>query len=202
MHPSCAAFIALQDFNRRSCLSPKRQAPSVDFRSTSEFITGSPCHPAGCPAGRTTLPLLDFLALRHSLKLADTCLGSRSLRCPGPRARFGYLLRGSYHQPSRRFRIGASMGFALQGVPFAAIGTPLGAHALLPLPVPRCCSEELDLGTQPASGPCSCDESVQSPTPSGAGRRSLPGVRPSRVFSHPTWRSLWSRRLPSRPLTA
>jgi hypothetical protein len=67
-------------------------------------------------------------------RLVDTCLGGGSLRRPAPRARFGYLLRGSYHQPSRRLRAGASMGFTLQGVPFAAIGAPLGAHALLPLP--------------------------------------------------------------------
>jgi hypothetical protein len=34
--------------------------PSVDFHSSTEFITGSPCRPAGFPAGQTTLPLLDF----------------------------------------------------------------------------------------------------------------------------------------------
>ena len=34
--------------------------PSLDFRSSSELFTENPCRPAGCPAGRTTLPLLDF----------------------------------------------------------------------------------------------------------------------------------------------
>jgi len=35
--------------------------PSLDFRSPSELITGNPRRPAGKPAGRTTLPLVDFL---------------------------------------------------------------------------------------------------------------------------------------------
>jgi hypothetical protein len=43
---------------------------------------------------------------------------------------------------------------------------------------------------QPASGPCSCNESVLSPESNDSGRRSLPGFRPSRACSHPTWRSL------------
>jgi hypothetical protein len=34
--------------------------PSVDFHSSSEFLTGNPRRPAGFPAGQTTLPLLDF----------------------------------------------------------------------------------------------------------------------------------------------
>jgi hypothetical protein len=34
--------------------------PSLDFRSPTEHTTGDPCRPAGFPAGRTTLPLVDF----------------------------------------------------------------------------------------------------------------------------------------------
>jgi hypothetical protein len=56
--------------------------------------------------------------------------------------------------------------------------------------------------TWPPSGPCSRDEFVLTPEPEGSGRRSLPGVRPSRACSCSAWRSLSSRRLPSRPQAA
>ena len=175
----------------------------MDFRSSTEFLTENPCRPAGSPAGRTTLPLLDFSCPTTQSWAGATCLGSGSLRCPVPRARFGYLLRGVYLQPSRRSRVGASMGFTLQGVPFIAIGPPLGGHALLPLPAASARLQGVMLHD------AACFRAlflrrIRSVTgiTSDPSRRSLPGVRPSRACSHSTWRSLCSRCLPSHPSTA
>jgi hypothetical protein len=143
-----------------------------------------------------------FFALRHSHGLGDTCLGSGSLRRPVPRARFGYLLRGDYLQPSRRLRVGASMGFTLQGFPSAAIGPPLGGHALLPLPAGSARLRRVGLHDAACFRALFLRRirSVAEIT-SDSSRRFLPGVHPSRACSHSTWRSLCSRRLPSRPLT-
>jgi hypothetical protein len=55
------------------------------------------------------------------------------------------------------------MGFTLQGVPLAAIGTPLGVLALLQLPVHARLPEGRQVLPWPAAGPFSCDESVLSP---------------------------------------
>jgi hypothetical protein len=144
-----------------------------------------------------------FLALRHSPRPGDTCLGSGSLRRPVPRARFEYLLRGSYLRPCRRFRAGASMGFTLQGLPLAAIGTPFGAPSLLPLP-----DVATSLRRVPQLHP-TCFRVLflrrvrsVARTTSDSGRRYLPGFHPSRASSHSIWRSLWSRHLPSRPWAA
>jgi hypothetical protein len=121
----------------------------------------------------------------------------------GPRAGFGYPLRGSYLRPCRRRSAGASMGFTLQGVPLVAIGTPLGAHALLPLPVDPTPPRRGRLPTWPASRPRSCNESVLSP-----GSRMIPTVDtflgfdpPERAPTRPGAR-FDSRRLPSRPWAA
>jgi hypothetical protein len=144
-----------------------------------------------------------FAALRHDLKPADPFAGDGSLRHRVPRAGFGYPLRDIHHRSSRHDkRAGASMGFTLQGFPLAAMGTPLGARALLPLPgAPRFPGGKRERpgllqGLLPATSPC-CHRNHKGP-----GRRSLPGVRPSRACSRPTWRSLWSWRLPSRPRAA
>jgi hypothetical protein len=75
---------------------------------------------------------------------------------------------------------GASMGFALQGVPLAARGAPLGVPALLTLPsVPP---PEGSEPKRPPSGPCSRNESVLSPSPS---RRVDPTVDTFLSFSSP-----------------
>jgi len=42
-------------------ISRSFRRPSLDLRSPTECITGNLCRPAGFPAGRTTLPLVDFL---------------------------------------------------------------------------------------------------------------------------------------------
>jgi hypothetical protein len=84
---------------------------------------------------------------------------------------------------------GASMGFALQGVPLGASGAPLGALALLTLP-----STPLPEGSgigRPPTGPRSRDESVLPP-----GSRRIPavdaflGLSPPERSLHPPGRSL------------
>jgi hypothetical protein len=168
-----------------------RERPSMDFRSSSELITGTPRRPAGCPAGQTTLPLLDFFCPTTQSQARSYVTSSRSLHHCAPRARFGYPLRDCHCRPSRRFRVGASMGFTLQGIPFVAVGTPLGAPAFLPLPADT------------AAAPKSCAGGVAdfkasflrriravTGTTSGSSRRSLPGVRPSEAYSRSTSRSL------------
>jgi len=111
--------------------------PSMDFRSSSELITGTPRRPAAFTAGQTTLPLLDFFCPTTQSQAGSYVFSSGSLRHCAPRPRFGYPPRDYHFRPSRRLRVGASMGFTLQGFPFVAIGTPLGAPALLPLPAAR-----------------------------------------------------------------
>jgi len=178
--------------------------PSLDFRSSSEFITGNPCRPRRLPGW------VDDTASPGLCLPYDTIPG-RWIRLPAadpsatatPRAGFGYPLRGYYLRPSRHLRVGASMGFTLQGLPFAAIGTPLGAPALLPLPAasapPRGVAPQQRgrlQGLVPATNPFS-HRDHEDPS-----RRYLLGFRPSRACPHPTWRSLLSRRLPSRPRAA
>jgi hypothetical protein len=79
-----------------------------------------------------------------------------------PRAGFDYPLRDVHHRSSRcDKRIGASMGFTLQGVSLVTIGAPLGALALLPLPrhtlmTPegRACDVGRLQGLVPVTNPC------------------------------------------------
>jgi hypothetical protein len=117
--------------------------PSMDFRSSSELITGTPCRLAGCPACQSTLPLLDSLCPTTQSQASSYVFSGGSLRHCAPRTRFGYLPRDCHYRPSRRLRVGASMGFALQGVPLVAIGAPLGTPTLLPLPADPHSPEEL-----------------------------------------------------------
>jgi hypothetical protein len=132
-----------------------------------------------------------FFALRHSPRPVDTCLGGGSLHHHEPRAGFGYPLRDHYHRPSRRFRVGASMSFTLQGVPFVAIGTPLGALAFLPLPVSSIALRRaLLVHTAGFKALFLRRIRAVTGTTSGSSRRYLLGVLPSRACSHSTWRSL------------
>jgi hypothetical protein len=84
---------------------------------------------------------------------------------------------------------GASVGFALQGVPLGARGAPLGALALLTLPATPL-PERSDVG-RPPTGPRSRDESVLPPN-----SRKSPAVDAFLGFSpperslHPPGRSL------------
>jgi hypothetical protein len=67
---------------------------------------------------------------------------------------------------------GASMGFALQGFPLVARGTPLGALALLTLP-PTPPPKGVECA-RPPTGPRSRDESVLPPNPPKGKRPSMP----------------------------
>jgi hypothetical protein len=172
---------------------PGAEAPSVPPWTSIPLQSSSPGTRAVPPVSR--LARRHFLswtsrALRHSPRPVDSCLGSGSLRRPVPRSRFGYLLRDYSIRPSRRLRIGASMGFPLQGLPLAAIGTPLGALALLPLPAARVAQRAPRF--RAAGFRALFLQRVRSVTRvhTDPGRRFLPGIRPSRVCSHPTWRSL------------
>jgi len=76
--------------------------PSLDFRSPSEFLTGTPRRPADTsarkqwPAGQTTLPLLDFL---HPTTQSQTG-GSVQRQIPlPPRTTCGVWLPPSRHPP-------------------------------------------------------------------------------------------------------
>ena len=69
--------------------------PSLDFRSPSEFITGTPCRPAGYPAGRTTLPLLTFLYPTTQYQTSSYAL--RPWIPPRPRATSGVWIPPSRH---------------------------------------------------------------------------------------------------------
>jgi hypothetical protein len=159
----------------------------MDFRSTSEFPTGTPRRPAGCPACQTTLPLMDFRCPTTQSQAGSYVVSGRSLHRCAPRARFGYPLRDSHFRPSRRLRVGASMGFTLQGFPFVAIGSPLRVPAFLPFPAAPAQSRRTAPTTWPTSRPRSCDESVLSPEP-----QVVPAADPFLGFDPP-------KRTPVRP---
>jgi hypothetical protein len=81
------------------------------------------------------LPLLGFRALRHSLGPVDP-LAWRQIPLP-PRATCEVWLPPSRPPPpgpTGARSAGASLGFALQGLPLVAMGAPLGVPALLTLP--------------------------------------------------------------------
>jgi hypothetical protein len=132
--------------------------------------------------GPAVLPLLGFLALRHTLGPADphmaTDPSATACHVRGLATSFAASTTG----PTGARSAGASMGFALQGVPLGARGAPLGALALLTLPATPPPGGS-GVG-RPPSGPCSRDESVPSPSPQkGPGRRCLPGLFPSRALT-------------------
>jgi hypothetical protein len=155
--------------------------PSLDFRSPSEPITGNPCRPAGLPAGRTTLPLLDF-------------------SCPTTQSQAGgYVDRQQIHPPPRGHVRGLVTPFAAltSGPPDACASErpwaspfkvfPSSQSVPLSGPMPSCRHplpprrpEGLRVRCAPASRPCSCDESVQSP-----GSRVIPAVDPFLGFYPP-----------------
>jgi hypothetical protein len=87
----------------------------VDFRSSSELVTGTPRRLAGFPARQTTLPLLDFVHPTTRSQTGGSVIDSGSLRRRVPRPGFGYPPRDIHHRSSRCLRTGASMGFTLQG---------------------------------------------------------------------------------------
>jgi hypothetical protein len=111
-------------------------------------------------------------------------------------------LADHHHRSYQRLRAGASMGFTLQGVLLDAIGAPLGAHALLALPVGPAPPEGGGHGAAAFRALFPRRVRAVAEATSGSDRRSLPGVHPSRAYSCPARRSLSSRRLPSHPWTA
>jgi hypothetical protein len=135
---------------------------------------------------RAMLPLLSFRSLRH-LPDRQTRLvgGAGSLRRRVPRPGFGYPLRGLHHRSSRCRSTGASLGFALQGVPLVASRTPFGAPALLTLPLPcapsPCGEDTEDAAASRASFPRRVRAVVQPPR-GRPDRRYLLGLSPSRAF--------------------
>jgi hypothetical protein len=175
----------------------------MDFRSTPEFVTGTPRRLAGCPAWQTTLPLLDFGCPTTREKPADPFIRGGSLHRDVPRTGFEYPLRDVHHRPSRRLRAGASMGFTLQGFLLDAIGAPLGAHCL-PDVTRRTTTPPRGGGYGAAAFKALLPQRVRAVT----GIAGIPAVDPFLGFllperySRSTWRSLSSRRLPSRPQAA
>jgi hypothetical protein len=74
----------------------QRHAPAAPHRG----VAAPTRRPGDRPA---MLPFLGFGALRHIPRPVDPLIrGGGSLRHRVPRARFGYLLRGLHHRPSRR----------------------------------------------------------------------------------------------------
>jgi len=182
--------------------------PSLDLRSSSECVTGNPCRPAGFPAGRTTRPLLNFFCpttqsqasgyvSRQQIALLPRC-HVRGLATPFaalPPA-LPTLTRRSVHglHPSR-------CSLRRKRCPSRGPYPPAVTRFLEALPGTR--PKQLHLETQPASGPCSCDESVQSPE-----SRMIPAVDTFLGFDPPEHSParpdarFESRRLPSRPQAA
>lgn len=125
--PTRTTFVALRAL---SCFAfPPAEAgrrPSMYFRSPSEDIlrkpriatTRSPGHKGRLREPRQVLPLLNFCHPTAHPGTANRVHVSGSLRRHSPRARFGYLLRDSFTAPAdTTSRVGAPMGFTLQGFP-------------------------------------------------------------------------------------
>jgi hypothetical protein len=178
--------------------------PSMDFHSPPKLDHRDPVTSRRLPGCQTALPLLGFLRpTTRSQAGGSVC---RRRIPPPPRAACGVWL-----PPSRPTPPALPARLARRSVP--------GLH-------PSRVSPHRD--RYPSRGPCppvvagcaraSPEENANDPaafraffprrvradtgTTSGSGRRSLPGVRPSRACSRSTWRSLSSRRLPSRPQAA
>ena len=158
---SCFAFLPAEAGRR----------PSMYFRSPSEDIpqkpriatTRSPGHKGRLREPRRVLPLVDFYYPTTHTSAANRVHASGSLRRHTPRARFGYLLRDSFTAPANTTsRVGAPMGFTLQGFPLERDRStfrwpyPLDVAAYTTLP-----PERRKAGTWPPSGFRSRVESVQ-----------------------------------------
>jgi hypothetical protein len=135
--------------------------PSLDLRSPTECITGKLCHPAGFPAGQTTLPLVDSLCSTTQSQASGYV--SRQRIPPPPRAACGVwipparplppalptLSRRSVHElhPSRcslRRNRHPSRGPCLPAVTGFFHSTPKSAT----------CSHSRLQGLVPATNPC------------------------------------------------
>jgi len=183
-------FHAPRGFGCRAVLATEvARRPPLRFCAPSEVHSRqpriAPSHPPAAAGGstwRTVLPLLGFPALRH---VSNRWLRIDSMRLPAASACHVRGLATPFAAPTigptGARGAGASMGFSLQGFPLDAVGTPLGAPALVTLPSPPPRGESAH---EPPSGPRTRVESVLSPqVPKDCGRRCLPGVLPSRAFS-------------------
>jgi hypothetical protein len=163
--------------------------PSLRFPAPPETCHSSPApqrHRPPVPKDRRAtrpamLPLLGFRALRHIPGLADPLSLAADPSATACHVRgLATSFAASTTSPPGARGAGASMGFALQGVPLAARGAPLGVPALLTLPsVPPPEGSEPE---RPPSGPSSRNESVLSSSPS---RRKDPTVDTFLSFSSP-----------------
>jgi len=116
----------------------------MDFRSSSEHITGTPCRPAGCPARQTTLPLLDFA-------------------CPTTRYQAGGSVHPRRIPPPRRAACGVWVPPARPTPPALPTLARRSVHGLHPSRVSprrdRC----------PSRGPCPPDVAHRTNTPPRGG---------------------------------
>jgi hypothetical protein len=166
-----------------------RAAP-LGLPPPTELVTGTPRRPAGFPACRTTLPLMDFLRPTTQSQAGGPVIDGGSLRRRVPRTGFDYPLRDIHHRPSRRLRAGASMGFTLQGF-------------------------LLVRDRYPSRGPCPPDVTACIPASPGGSQaqpagfraffsrrvRAVTGIRRSRP-SIPSWGSSFQSLLPLDPTLA
>jgi hypothetical protein len=161
-----------------------------------------PSPPVTRLGGRHCLSWTSF-ALRHDPRPADTFAGSGSLRHRDatcgvwlPPARLlppalPTLARRSVHglHPSRS-------SLRRNRYPSRGPCPPAVTRCFHPAPKGELPRRGRLQGLVPATNPF-CHRDHEDPS-----RRYLLGVRPSRACPHPTWRSLSSRRLPSRPWAA
>jgi hypothetical protein len=170
--------------------------PSLDLRSPTELITGNPCRPAGFPAGRTTLPLVDFC-------------------CPTTQCQAGgYVSRQRIHPPPRRHVRGLATPFAAitSGPPDACAPERPWASPFKVFPSSQAVplSGSIPSCRYPLPRGVAGHKAQTTPLGNAAGfralflrrirsvtgitndssRRYLLGFRPSRVCSYTTWRSL------------
>jgi hypothetical protein len=194
---------ALRAFRARTV--PRAEArgrPPLDFRPLQSSSPGPRAVPPVSRHVERRFLSWTFFALRHSPRPADPS----STADPSAAA---YRVRGlttpcatSTTGPPGACAPERPWASPFKGFSSCAIGTPLGAHALLTLPPASQPPRGEAKHSQPASGLSSRDEFVLSPASEDPGRRSLLGVHPSRACSRSTRRSLSSRRLPSRPSAA
>jgi hypothetical protein len=144
------------------------------------------------PGGRLVpvmLPLLGFRALRHTLGPADPHMAADPSTAACHVRGLATSFAASTTGPTGARSAGASMGFALQGVPLGASGAPLGALALLTLPATPP-PEGSGIG-RPPTGPRSRDESVLPPSSQrNPAVDAFLGFSPPERSLHPPGRSL------------
>jgi len=124
-----------------------------------------------------------------------------------PRAGFGYPLRGSTTGPPDAYASERPWASPFKVFPSSQAVPLSGSIPSCRYPLPRGVAghkaQTTPLGNA-AGFRALFLRRIRSVTgiTNDSSRRYLLGFRPSRACSHSTWRSLWSRRLPSRPWAA